>query len=41
MRSHERNDILESSVSNELFWGMVALILAAGAAALDWFGVLV
>ena len=41
MRAHERNDIFESSVSNELFWGMVALILAAGAAALGWFGVLV
>ena len=40
MRAHERNDIFESSVSNELFWGVVALILAVGAAALGWFGVL-
>ena len=40
VRAHERNDIFESSVSNELFWGVVAMILAVGAAALGWFGVL-
>jgi hypothetical protein len=39
MRAHHRTDTQESSVSNELFWGVVAIILAVGAAALGWFGV--
>jgi len=40
MRAHDRTDIFDSPISNELFWGVVAVILAAGCAALGWFGVM-
>lgn len=39
MKAHERNDFDESSISNELFWGAVALILTLASIALGWFGV--
>ena len=40
MRAHDRHDFDESAVSNELFWGVVAVILVAVCAAAGWFGVM-
>ena len=38
MRAHERNDYNDSPISNELFWGVVAVFLAAVSALIGWFG---
>ena len=40
MRAHDRDDYADCSVSNELFWGVVAVALVTVCAAAGWFGVM-
>lgn len=38
MKAHERTDYAESTVSNELFWGVIAVVLTGLSIVLGWFG---